>query len=473
MNQRQFFGRWNRTASRSMQSSLRGSVLLLLWLCASCAGATNSPTRQSTPTTKPMTPFETPTPMSSPSSTGVSSTIRHYEYVFPDGGMDVYDLEHHFALVQHVRLPTSAGGRGVAVSLPTHMLYLAYGSDSGSGGSQLAYDLVTGNIVWTQHYNHGIDSMAITPDGKTIYMPAGENSGMNLWYVEDAATGNDQTTIQTDRDPHDTVVSVNGSHVYMGPRNMQDAPTDLYVADTTTNHITQKIGPFLKGVRPFTVNREETLVYASTTGFLGFQVGSILTGKILYTVPIQGFTCPGNGASDPSHGVSLSPDEKELYVIDAPCSYVHVFDVSGVPTGQPKQVADIHLAHSLRGGEQGCAYDCLKDGWVQHSVDGRFVFVGDSGDVIDTATRKLVGFLPSLANTRKMLEIDWQNGVPVATSERQGLGYTTQAASLTFSVSYSANFFSHDVDDRKKQHGRLQFFQAKTRLFQLAEYARI
>jgi len=57
--------------------------------------------------------------------------------------------------------------------------------------------------------------MAITPDGKTIYMPAGENSGTNLWYVEDAATGNDQTTIQTDRDPHDTVVSVNGSHVYM------------------------------------------------------------------------------------------------------------------------------------------------------------------------------------------------------------------------------------------------------------------
>ncbi len=401
-------------AIKTFQSSLRGSVLLLLWLFASCTGATNSPTGQSTPTTKPMSP---------PPSTGVSSTIRHYEYVFPDGGMDIYDLDHNFALIQHVNLPTSAGGRGAAVSLPGHMLYIAYGSDSGSGGSQLAYDLVAGTIVWIKHYNHGIDSMAITPDGKTMYMPAGENSGSNLWYVEDAATGNDLGTIQTDQDPHDTVVSVNGSHVYMGPRNRQNTATDLYVADTTTNQITQRIGPFLKGVRPFTVNREETLVYASTTGFLGFQIGSITTGKILYTVPIQGFTCPNNGASDPSHGVSLSPDEKELYVIDSPCSYVHVFDVSGVPTSLPKQVADIKLAHSMSGNEQGCGYDCLKDGWVQHSVDGRFVFVGDSGDVIDTATREVVGFLPSLANTRKMLEIDWQNGVPIATSERQGLGF--------------------------------------------------
>jgi len=349
--------------------------------------------------------------------------MHHYEYVFPDGGMDVYDIDHGFSLVQHVSLPTSAGGRGVAVSLATHMLYIAYGSDGSSDGSQLAYDLVAGKIVWTKDYTHGIDSMAITPDGRTIYMPAGENSGSNLWYVEDAATGNDQGTIQTDQDPHDTVVSANGSHVYMGPRNMHDTPTYLYVADTTTNQITQKVGPFLKGVRPFTVNREETLVYASTTGFLGFQVGSITTGKILYTVPIQGFTCPSNGASDPSHGVSLSPDEKELYVIDSPCSYVHVFDVSGVPTRPPKQVADIQLAHSLSGNEQGCGYDCLKDGWVQHSVDGRFVFVGDSGDVIDTATRKPIGFLPSLANTRKMLEIDLQNGVPMATSERQGVGY--------------------------------------------------
>lgn len=204
-------------------------TVLLLWLLASCAGTTSSPTGQGTPTTRP-----TSTP-----STVVSSTKHHYEYVFPDGGMEVYDIDHNFALVQQVSLPTTAGGRGVAFSLPTHMLYIAFGSDSGPGGSLLAYDLLAQKIVWTKQYNHGIDSMAITPDGKTIYMPAGEISGSNIWYIEDAATGNDLGTIATDQGPHDTVVSINGSHVYMGPRNTNDTPTYLYVADTATNQITQ------------------------------------------------------------------------------------------------------------------------------------------------------------------------------------------------------------------------------------------
>src|SRR5260370_17525741 len=79
----------------------------------------------------------------------------------------------------------------------------------------------------------------------------------------------------------------------------------------------------------------------------------------------------------------------------------------------------------MAGNESDCAYDCLKDGWIQHSKDGRFVYVGDSGDVIDTATRKSVITLPTLSNTRKMLEIDWQNGVPIFTTSRSGLGYVT------------------------------------------------
>src|SRR2546429_5293517 len=48
-----------------------------------------------------------------------------------------------------------------------------------------------------------------------------------------------------------------------------------------------------------------------------------------------------------------------------------------------------------------CAYDCLGDGWLHHSLDGRYVFVGDSGDVIDTGIQSgygsppaVVGFLP-------------------------------------------------------------------------------
>ncbi len=266
--------------------------------------------------------------------------------------------------------------------------------------------------------------MAITPDGKTIYMPDGELSPNGIWNIIDANTGNVIGTIDGGTGPHNTIVSLDGTHLYLGGRNYNY----LEVADISTGTVVKKIGPLKGGVRPFTINGRETLAYTTATGFLGFQVSDITTGRVLYTVPIQGFSWnPATSASCPSHGISLSPDEKELYVMDSPNSYVHVFDVSGVPSSPPKQVADIRLTRSMAGYESPCAYDCRKDGWLQHSRDGRFVYVGDSGDVIDTATRKSVTDLSTLYNSRKMLEIDWQNGVPIFTTSRSGLGYVTNA----------------------------------------------
>jgi DNA-binding beta-propeller fold protein YncE len=354
----------------------------------------------------------------------VDGPTRHYEYVFPDGSMSVYDIDQGHRLVQQVSLPTTAGVRGVAASPRTHRLYISYGGDGGAhgNGSLLAYNLLTAQVVWARTYHHGIDSLAISPDGTTIYMPDGELSRDGTWYVVNAATGRDVGTIKAGTGPHNTVVSLDGSLVYLGGRDY----TYFEVASTRTKQVIKKVGPFKSGIRPFTVNGTNTLVYTSVTGFLGFQVGDITTGKVLYTVPIRGFRVPAHfPASDPSHGLSLSPDERELYVLDAPNSEVHVFAVAGVPRRPPVQVANIPLAQPMPGYEHPCAYDCFKDGWLQHSRDGRFVYVGDEGDVIDTATRRVVAHLPALARTRKMLEIDWRHGVPVFTTTRTGVGYIT------------------------------------------------
>jgi hypothetical protein len=151
---------------------------------------------------------------------------------------------------------------------------------------------------------------------------------------------------------------------------------------------------------------------------------------VLYTVPIKGFT---SSAPVPSHGISLSPDEKEVYVIDDGNSYVHVFDVSGLPGTAPQQVADIPL-RSMSGNEATCSFDCQKEGWLLHSLDGRYVFAGDSGDVIDTSTRKSIANLPALYDSRKFIEVDFSNGVPVATTTRHGLGRVTSNSGTTPTV---------------------------------------
>jgi len=50
------------------------------------------------------------------------------------------------------------------------------------------------------------------------------------------------------------------------------------------------------------------------------------------------------------------------------------------------------------------------------------VIVGDSGDVIDTATHRVIATIPTVLNTRKFVEIDWREGSPIASSGRQGVG---------------------------------------------------
>jgi len=89
---------------------------------------------------------------------------------------------------------------------------------------------------------------------------------------------------------------------------------------------------------------------------------------------------------------------------------VHVFDVSRLPAGAPRLVASIRLAHAPP-----------DDGWLEHSRNGRYVYVGRSGDVIDTRTRRIVGYLPPLRATADFLEIDWRRGRPVATTDRYGV----------------------------------------------------
>ena len=352
-----------------------------------------------------------------------SSGVHHYEYVFPDGSMFVYDMDAGQRLVQRVALPMARGIRGVVASPRTHMLYISYGGDGGShgNGSLLAYDLLAGRVLWTRSLNTGIDSMAIGLDGARLYMPSGELSESGVWNVLDARNGNVITTIQGGAGAHNTVVSLSGRDVYLGGRNHNY----LEVASTSTNRVFRSIGPLRSGVRPFTINGRETLAYTTATGFLGFQVSSISSGRVLYTQTFPGFGW--NPAkfepSAPSHGISLSPDERSVWVLDAPNSYVHVFDVSLLPRRAPRLLANVRLSKPMSGEESPCAYDCARDGWIQHSRDGRFVYVGDSGDVFNARTFRLVAFLPALRNTRKMLEIDWRGGVPVATTSRHGLGY--------------------------------------------------
>jgi hypothetical protein len=341
-----------------------------------------------------------------------------YEYVFLDGDIYVYP-EGSPAAVEHIAIPpTKAGTRGIAVDVPRHLLYIAYGGDGGDHGtgSLLKYDLVRDRIVWQKAYPIGIDSFGVSADGKLIFMPLGEAEQDPYWYVLRTSDGRAIARIKGGEYPHNTIVTP--TRVYMGPRGS----SYLTIASAKSPfHVLRRVRPLVETVRPFTINGKETLVFTTASLHRGFQVSSIATGKVLYTVEF------GPVASDyihsaPSHGISLSPNEKQLWVVDSPASVVRVFDVSKLPARAPKQIAALPTP-PMQGQEEGCGYDCERSGWVQHSLDGRYVYVGDSGNVYSTNPPALAFALPTLRNTRKHLEIDWRNGQPVATSTRAGMGH--------------------------------------------------
>jgi DNA-binding beta-propeller fold protein YncE len=398
-----------------------------IWATALLAGAFGQTLVSDASGGAPVSRLSAPAPfVTTALTTTASSEVRRYEYVFDDGTVSVYDMDQGQALVKTIPLPQTAttGIRGVTVAPAAHLLFVSYGGDGGrnGNGSVLAYDLVSEKVLWDVKLSTGIDSGAVSPDGKRLYMPTGENASSGIWNILDTTNGAVIGTIQGGAGAHNTIASNDGRYVYLGGRNHNF----LDVYDTQTG-IVREVGPLVGGVRPFTVNGSNTIAFTTATEFDGFQVSSITTGKVLFTLSF-GPVPNGFPYSAPSHGVSLSPDEKQLYVIDAVHGEVQVYDVSKVSQGvAPTQIRAIHVA-GLSGTESPCAYDCAQDGWLQHSLDGRFVYVGDSGEVIDTASGNVLTNLATLANTRKSLEIDWAGGVPVATSGRVGVGYVTEAA---------------------------------------------
>jgi hypothetical protein len=343
---------------------------------------------------------------------------HRYEYVVPDRGLDVFEAAPPFRLVERVRVPALHSLRGVAVDPRAGRLYASVGGNGGSSGDGglVAYDLVRNRVLWRRAFPTGTDSLAISPDGRTLYVPEGERTMDDVWFVVAARTGEVRREILAAPGPHNTIVSGDGRRVYLGPRNSRW----LVVASTRTDRVLERVGPLRPGVRPFTIDERRQLAYTTATGFLGFQVSSLRTGRVLYTVPIPFPRRRSLGT--PSHGIALTPDGRRLAVIDVPNGYVHVYDVSGVPRRRPRRVADVRLVPPMAGKERPCGGDCGRAGWLQYGLDGRYLWVGDDGDVVSAATNRVVAFVPALSDSRYLFELDWRGSRPVRTGGRSGIG---------------------------------------------------
>src|SRR5262249_51494357 len=224
-------------------------------------------------------------------------------------GILVFDIDNGHKFVKRIAGPHAkdkvTNVKGICASPVTKKLYLT------TPVKLYCIDLKTEKLDWVKELPLGCDRMSITPDGKVLYVPSYEKE---TWNVVDARTGDIVETITTKSGAHNTVVGLDGSRMYMaGLRS-----PFLDVADTKTNKVSQRIGPFSAAIPPFTVKGAQPLPYSTVTGLLGFEIGDIKSGKVTHKVEV-GVLKQGKVARHgcPSHGVGLTPDEKEVWVVDA------------------------------------------------------------------------------------------------------------------------------------------------------------
>lgn len=316
--------------------------------------------------------------------------------------LKIYDIDDGHKLVRSVPLPQLKGKIvGITASATTDRLYVSSGGKDGSGGILVSYDLKANRVLWSRAYQPSTDGLCVTPNGQKIYMGSGEAQPTDTFFVLNAANGAVLKKIKTFRQTHNAVCNVQGTRAYL---ETVRSPY-VYVVDTATDTVIRQVGPFGDSVRPLTINGRNSLVFVNVNRLIGFEVGDINTGQKLYRVSTPGH--PYNGSMlNPSHGVGLTPDEREVWVVDSQNNKLHIFDVTGLPAKAPTYKQSITLSRWPT--------------WMTFSLDGRFAYPA-TGDVIDTATRQIVAQIAPRSS--KTMEIDLVAGDPVRAASRHGIGY--------------------------------------------------
>lgn len=327
--------------------------------------------------------------------------IRNY-LEFGGHGVLVFDIDQGYRCLR--RLPGIGLGKdgkplnvkGICASAATGRLYVS------SLESLACLDLATERWLWEKRYEGGCDRMAITPDGRVLFVPSLEKSH---WNVVDGTTGEVLGRLDGHRAAHNTIVGLDGRRAYLADRF---SPV-LTVVDAGERREIARVGPFADSIRPFTIDGRQQRVYVCVDNLLGFEVGDLGTGRKVWRVEVQGFAKgPVKRHACPSHGVGLTPDEREVWVTDGANERLHVFDNTVAP---PKQVASIHLRE--------------QPGWVTFRLDGAHAWPS-TGEVIEVGSRRIVATLSdetgAAVHSEKMVEVHRDGGRVIRVGDQFGIG---------------------------------------------------
>jgi len=248
----------------------------------------------------------------------------------------------------------------------------------------IAVDTASDRIIARVSVGRSPNQIAITRDGRFIFVPLRDDNAVD---VVDTAAMKVVDRIKVPAMPHNAYASFDGRHIYIGSM----MGSRITVIDASTHKVLHEIAPG-NWVRPIAIKRDESLAYTALSDFHGFVVVDLKSEKV-----IRRFELPSLPAGTPepylktyTHGLALTPDERELYVTSMPGNAVFVFSVPEI-----KQLAKIEVGKDPN--------------WIAIHPDGQLVFVSnsssDSVSAIDTRTRKVVATIPVGRTPKRLIVV--------------------------------------------------------------------
>jgi DNA-binding beta-propeller fold protein YncE len=197
---------------------------------------------------------------------------------------------------------------------------------------------------------------------------------------------------------HNLNLSADGKTVFMSPNNKV-----MTISDVKTRKITKTI-TFPDNIRVFVTNKDSSTLYVNNNNLLGFVIADVASGKVTKTVEVTSVNWhakwdvtprPRIPHGCPSHGIALTPDEKEIWVSDGIFNKIHIFS----NTADPKEIDTIDTSAGAF--------------WMTFGLDAKYAYAS-SGDIIDIATHKIVGQMKDEYGrpiySEKLLDMTFDNG---------------------------------------------------------------
>jgi hypothetical protein len=322
------------------------------------------------------------------------------------GSISVYEIDAQHRLVKTIKTVPNVGDvRGVAASAATGKLYVAYMDGSGNG-MIYCLDLHDDSILWNRAISPGVDRLAISPDGRILYVPTWEGGSADYINVVDASSGDIVRQVHFSNRSHDAQYPVSGP-LFQETKADDDSGKYLYLIDPGS-YVVSPIGPFSGVVGPYAVDATSSYVVGNVMGLWGMQVANLKTGQIVTA------SIPDRRPDDVRllHGIGWAPGQLEVWENSTGSDpHVHIWDLQN-------PLAPVWNGRlTLRSGHGSH--------WLTFTIKGDYGYVAptknsaDGTEIFDTRNHTSVGVIGS---SEDMLEIDFAEGKVSQVGDQYGIG---------------------------------------------------